>query len=302
MPDLLSTAPSHNEVQRTYSSPNGTIRPTQKSSIEGSVKYSLGAPRISGGRLPPSSFPRFTDFPAGCWTCSFRNVRCNHEAPRCNECASLGLVCEYGRPAWLYDDALEQSQREINKRLIKEHKVLLAQGRRSLDRLRQIGASSSVSHSRRNPRANSNGHLMYPRSYPVLNRFHQITTPAASAQTRPDQTLPSGNVSMSGSNAFVRRKGFVTQMKSPLQHGNFALARERPDIYDFAPPASKKRRLVEDTPEPKEDSGGSEDKWVASGRRSTRRREPKVPAADMVAWESVDAERYDLESDTAESE
>lgn len=76
-------------------------------------------------------------------------MRCNNETPRCNECASLGLVCEYGRPAWLYNDTLEQVQRETNKRLIKEHKVLLVQGRQSLDRIRQIGVPSSGSHSDR---------------------------------------------------------------------------------------------------------------------------------------------------------
>ena len=55
----------------------------------------------------------------------FRNKKCDIVVPECSGCASLGLACEYGRPAWWYDDHRMQEQKEINKRLIKERKEML---------------------------------------------------------------------------------------------------------------------------------------------------------------------------------
>jgi Na+-translocating ferredoxin:NAD+ oxidoreductase RnfC subunit len=76
---------------------------------------------------------------------------CDIVVPRCSECASLGLVCEYGRPAWYYDDHRKQEQREINKRLIKEHRAMLMVSKQSLERARPaslpkpVGGSIDVS-------------------------------------------------------------------------------------------------------------------------------------------------------------
>jgi Na+-translocating ferredoxin:NAD+ oxidoreductase RnfC subunit len=69
-------------------------------------------------------------------------VKCDTVAPKCSECVSLGLVCEYGRPVWWYDEDLKQEQKEINKRLIKEHKAMLALRRKSLERTRQADSSN----------------------------------------------------------------------------------------------------------------------------------------------------------------
>ena len=43
--------------------------------------------------------------------------------PQCTECSNLGLVCEYGRPHWFYDDKLKEAQKEINQGLITKHKI-----------------------------------------------------------------------------------------------------------------------------------------------------------------------------------
>jgi len=56
-PDLSSSNQSQYEGRRASDSPLRTVRPSQRHSIDSSVKYSLGASRINGGRLDPSDFP-----------------------------------------------------------------------------------------------------------------------------------------------------------------------------------------------------------------------------------------------------
>jgi hypothetical protein len=69
-------------------------------------------------------------FSSGCWTCAFRNVKCEQEKPCCAQCSKVGIVCEYDEPAWFNDDELQVQQREINKRLIKQQKARLSSARR----------------------------------------------------------------------------------------------------------------------------------------------------------------------------
>jgi hypothetical protein len=66
--------------------------------------------------------------------------------PHCAGCKRIGLKCEYGRPVWWYDDTLKAEQREINKRLIKNHKTRLGTTKKlnaQAQRKRRTGHDSS---------------------------------------------------------------------------------------------------------------------------------------------------------------
>ncbi|PMD34669.1 hypothetical protein L207DRAFT_588183 [Hyaloscypha variabilis F] len=252
-PDLFSTRLAHCHERQTSYSPSRMGRSTEAQRREGNAKYSIGAPRNNGG----------------CWTCSFRNLKCDAEKPRCIECANLGLVCEYGRPAWLFNEALEQAQREIHKRLIKEHKALLALGRQSLDRSR----------------------------LPIPGHSSGTQNPQNTAPSNPAANPTVQNTSSAGPKTLVRRKAFHPRENPGTQREKLTTSRERYDIYDYPSPSPKRPRFSE--PDPEEEVGGSADDWR---RRSTRQREPTALPADMVSWKEIDAEEYEVESETADSE
>ena len=59
-------------------------------------------------------------FVSDCWTCALRNSKCDRGEPICLECSRVGVECEYGLPIWWHDEALQEAQKKINKRLIKD--------------------------------------------------------------------------------------------------------------------------------------------------------------------------------------
>lgn len=260
--DLLSAQWDFSQYRQQSHSPLRTVRPSQRQSIEGNAEYSIGAPRNNGG----------------CWTCKFRNVKCDILTPKCNECASLGLICEYGRPTWWYDDDLKQVQKETNKHLIKEHKALLALGRQSLDRTRQVGL----------PRIASN---------PKTGLRPQATQSAPAQNYSGSQNPP-----IADPQALVPRKAYVPKAKTPLPPRKPSPVYDDYDIYDDLPPSPKRARMFS-TPSTVtsigEEGMGIDDSWI---RRSTRQREPTTQPVDMVKWDDINSDEFGVESDTAESE
>ncbi len=102
----------------------------------------------------------------------------------------------------------------------------------------------------------------------------------------------------------VRRRAtaYIPKAKTLLDNGKSARAVDEDDIYDVTPPPPKRARLFS---KPGIEAGcdagvvDRADNWI---RRSTRQREPVATAADMIRWEEINAEEYELASETADSE
>jgi hypothetical protein len=97
--------------------------------------------------------------------------------------------------------------------------------------------------------------------------------------------------------ALVRRKAYIPTAKTPLPPRNPAQFHDDDDIYDDYPPSPKRARIVE--PDFEEEGIGNADNWR---RRSKRQRESVIPAADMVMWDDIDEDDYDIASETSESD
>lgn len=105
-------------------SPLQDLRAPQRQSTECTSEYALGARRNNGGtsNYTCETCADYYGY-SGCWTCRFRNLKCDKGEPACLECANLGLKCEYGCPIWWVDERLREEQKEINKGLIRNHKA-----------------------------------------------------------------------------------------------------------------------------------------------------------------------------------
>jgi len=98
-----------------------------------------------------------------------------------------------------------------------------------------------------------------------------------------------------------RARALFPEAKLRLNNGRPARAQDEDDIYDVTPPPQKRARLVSN-PSNEAELGseiGNTDNWI---RRSTRQREPVTTAADMIKWDDIDAEEYDVAFDDAISE
>jgi hypothetical protein len=95
----------------------------------------------------------------------------------------------------------------------------------------------------------------------------------------------------------VRRRAYVFKEKTPLQPRKPSQVHDDDEIYDDPLPSPKRARMVE--PAVEHEENGTADNWR---RRSKRQREPVVSAPDMVMWDEIDQDDYDIGSDISASE